>query len=150
YLFKKNKVTRYLGHGRLDGPGRVVIEGEDGTLEVQAKHVLIASGSISAPLAGVELDLDRLGTSTEALAWSEVPKHLVVIGAGAIGLEMGSVWSRLGSKVTVLEYLDRILPGCDGEIAAEAKRSLEKQGLSFRLGARVTAARKKGKGCVVE
>src|SRR6185503_10231523 len=100
------------------------------------------TGSVSAQLGGVELDGDRVGTSTEALAWPSVPKHLVVIGAGAIGLELGSVWARLGAKVTVLEYLDRILPANDLEIANEAKRLLEKQGLEFRLKAKVTGARK--------
>jgi dihydrolipoamide dehydrogenase len=98
----------------------------------------------------VELDGDRIGTSTEALAYPEVPKHLVVIGAGYIGLEMGSVWSRLGSKVTVLEYLDRILPGMDRELSQEAKKVFEKQGLVFELGAKVTSARAQGKGAIVE
>lgn len=148
-LFKKNKVTRYLGTGRITGPGKVTVDGTE-SIELSAKHVIIATGSVSAPLPGVELDHDRIGTSTEALSWTEVPPRLVVIGAGAIGLEMGSVWSRLGSKVTVLEYLDRILPGMDTEIAAEAKRSLEKQGLAFKLGVRVTGAKKKGKVCIVE
>jgi dihydrolipoamide dehydrogenase len=141
-LLKKNKITRYEGHGRLVAPGRVVVEGPQGSTEIQAQHIVIASGSLSASLPGVELDGDRIGTSTEALSWTEVPGHLVVIGAGAIGLELGSVWSRLGAKVTVLEYLDRILPGIDGEIANEAKRVLEKQGLSFRLKSKVTRARR--------
>jgi dihydrolipoamide dehydrogenase len=149
-LFKKHKITRYLGTGRMNGAGRVVVEGGSETTELTAKHVLLATGSVSAPLKGVELDGDRIGTSTEALAWSEVPPRLVVIGAGAIGLEMGSVWSRLGAKVTVLEYLDRILPGMDTEIAAEAKKSLEKQGIAFKLGVRVTGAKKKGNVCIVE
>ncbi len=113
--------------------------------------MLIATGSRRvAPLAGVELDGDRIGTSTEALAWPRVPKSLVVIGAGVIGLELGSVWSRLGAKVTVLEYLDRILPGMDAELAAEAQKSLAKQGLVFRLGVRVTSAKTQGDGCVVQ
>ena len=150
FLFKKNKVTRYLGTARLAGAGKVVVESGKEAVELAAKHVLIATGSVSAPLKGVEVDGDRIGTSTEALAWSEVPGRLVVIGAGAIGLEMGSVWARLGSKVTVLEYLDRILPGMDAEIAGETHRVLKKQGLEFRLGARVKAARVKGKTCVVE
>jgi len=149
-LFKKNKITRYLGHGRLAGAGKVVVESGAERTELAAKHVLIATGSVSAPLPGVELDGDRIATSTEAIAWPAVPKHLVVIGAGAIGLELGSVWARLGAKVTVLEYLDRILPGMDTEIAAEAKKLFEKQGLSFKLGVRVTGAKKKGAGCVVE
>jgi dihydrolipoamide dehydrogenase len=150
-LFKKNKVRRYLGHARFLEPGKVEVLGEDGASEtVEAKHVVIATGSVSATLRGVEVDGDRIGTSTEALSWPAVPKHLVVIGAGAIGLELGSVWRRLGAQVTVLEYLDRILPGSDGEIAAEMKKHLEKQGLKFRLSTRVTAARRDGDGAVVE
>jgi dihydrolipoamide dehydrogenase len=148
FLFKKNKIARYLGHGRLAGPGKVVVEGTE-KVELDAKHVILATGSISAPLKGVELDGDVIGTSTEALTWPAVPKHLVVIGAGAIGLEMGSVWIRLGAKVTVLEYADRILPGMDAEISAEALKILKKQGFAFRLGARVTGAKKKGAGAVV-
>ena len=149
-LFKKNGVTRYEGHGRLAGGGRVTVDGAEGTTELEAKWILLATGSLSAPLAGVELDGDRVGTSTEALAWSEVPEHLVVIGAGFIGLELGSVWSRLGAKVTVLEYAERILPGIDGELAREAQKLLAKQGLEFRLGAKVTGAHATGGGAVVE
>ncbi len=148
FLFKKNKIARHVGHGRIVGPGKVAVEGEQ-RVEIEAKHILIATGSVSAPLKGVELDGDVIGTSTEALAWPAVPGHLVVIGAGAIGLELGSVWSRLGAKVTVLEYLDRILPGMDAEIAAEALKVLKKQGLAFQLGARVTGAKRKGAGAVV-
>lgn len=142
-LFKKNKVTRYHGHGRIVGPGRVQVTGPD-ACEIQANHVLIATGSKVAPLRGVELDGDRIGTSTEGLSYPEVPKHLVVIGAGYIGLELGSVWRRLGAKVTVLEYLERILPGMDAEIAREAERTFEKQGIEFKLGARVTSATRRG------
>lgn len=150
-LFKKNKVTRYEGLGRLAGAGKVEVVAADGkTTTLEAKHVLIATGSVSASLRGVEIDGDRVGTSTEALAWPAVPKHLVVIGAGAIGLELGSVWKRLGAKVTVLEYLDRILPANDAEIAKEAQKILAKQGLEFRLGVKVTAARKDGDGAIVE
>ncbi len=149
-LFRKNRVTRYEGRGRLEGAGRVVVERHNGADTLEASHVVLATGSVSAPLGGVEQDGDRIGTSTEALSYAEVPGELVVIGAGAIGLELGSVWSRLGSRVTVLEYLDRILAGMDGEIAAEAKRVLGKQGLEFVLGARVTAARVDGDRCVVE
>jgi len=146
FLFKKNKVTRYLGTARFVGPGKLAV----GSDEIAAKHFVVATGSVSAPLRGVELDGDRIATSTEALSWTEVPANLVVIGAGAIGLELGSVWSRLGAKVTVLEYLDRILPGMDAEIAGEAHKVLKKQGLVFRLGARVTSARVKGAKCTVE
>ena len=146
FLFKKWNVERLTGHAKIVAPGRVAVGGE----EFGAKHILIATGSVSAPLKGVEIDGDRIGTSTEALSWPEVPGHLVVIGAGAIGLELGSVWQRLGSKVTVLEYLDRILPGTDTEIAAEAQKLFAKQGLEFRLGMRVTGARTKAKQAVVE
>ena len=142
-LFKKNKVTRYHGRGRIVGPGRVNVTGPD-ACEIEAKHVIIATGSKVAPLRGVELDGDRIGTSTEALSYPEVPKHLVVIGAGYIGLELGSVWRRLGAKVTVLEYLERILPGMDAEIAREAERIFEKQGIEFKLGARVVSATRSG------
>jgi dihydrolipoamide dehydrogenase len=148
-LFKKNKVTRYAGHGRITGPGKVSVEGSQ-PMRLSAKHVLIATGSSVSPLKGVELDGDRIGTSTEALSYPEVPKHLVVIGAGVIGLELGSVWSRLGAKITVLEYSNRILVGMDTEIANEAQKILTKQGLEFRLGVRVTGAKRKGNSCVVE
>ena len=149
-LFRKNRVARYLGRGRLVGPGRVQVERLEGELELAAEHVILATGSRSAPLSGVELDGERIVTSTEALSWSALPAHLVVIGAGYIGLELGSVWARLGAQVTVLEYLDRILPGMDAELAAEARRLLEKQGLAFRLSAQVTSARSTGGRCLVE
>jgi len=149
-LLGKNKVARYHGMARFGSDGQILVEGSEGTIELRAPKVLIATGSNSATLAGVEVDGDRVGTSTEALSWSAVPDTMVVIGAGAIGLELGSVWSRLGSKVIVLEYLDRILPGTDAEIAAEAQKILAKQGLKFRLGSRVTAARAEGDGCRVE
>ena len=148
-LFKKNDVTRYHGMGRLAGPGKVVVEGAD-NVTIDAEHIVIATGSVSAPLKGVELDGDRIGTSTEALSYPEVPGNLVLIGAGAVGLELGSVWARLGAKVTVLEYLDHILPGMDREIGKDAQKILAKQGIEFRLGARVTAARAEGEICVVE
>jgi dihydrolipoamide dehydrogenase len=149
-LFKKNKITRYLGLGRIAGPGRLVVESRDGTTEIQAKSILIATGSKPASLPGVALAGDRIGTSTEALSYSQVPKHLVVIGGGYIGLELGSVWRRLGARVTVLEFLPRILPGMDSEIAAEAQKTFQKQGIEFRLGAKVTSARVEGEECVVE
>jgi dihydrolipoamide dehydrogenase len=149
-LFKKNKITRYEGHGRLNGPGSIVVSGAGGNTEVRSKYVILATGSTVAGLPGVAWDGEFIGTSTEALAYDAVPDHLVVIGAGAIGLELGSVWKRLGSRVTVLEYLDRILPGMDTEIAKETQRILTKQGLEFRLGTRVTGARREGDGCIVE
>jgi dihydrolipoamide dehydrogenase len=147
-LFKKNKVTRYEGHGRFAGPGVVEVDGAQ-PVRIEAKHVIIATGSVVSPLKGVELDGDRIGTSTEALSYPSVPEHLVVIGAGVIGLELGSVWARLGAKVSVLEYLDRILPGTDTEVAALARKLFEKQGLTFKLGVRVTGARREGDACVV-
>jgi dihydrolipoamide dehydrogenase len=149
-LFKKHRIERYAGHGRLSGKGKVRVDGKSGEEEFEANSILIATGSAAAPLEGVKLDGDIVGTSTEALAYPTVPKHLVVIGAGYIGLELGSVWSRLGAKVTVLEYLDRILPGMDAEIASEAKALFEKQGIEFRLGAKVVAASRKGKQGIVE
>ncbi|HEX4474766.1 MAG TPA: dihydrolipoyl dehydrogenase, partial [Polyangiaceae bacterium] len=150
FLLKKNKITRYEGRGRFAGPGKVVVEAPDGTsTELEAKHIVIATGSNVAPLKGVEMDGHCVGTSTDALSYTEVPGHLVVIGAGYIGLELGSVWNRLGAKVTVLEYLDRILPGMDSELAAEGKKIFEKQGLTFRLGTRVTGARTNGNGATV-
>lgn len=149
-LFKKNRITRYLGHGKLDGPGTISVSGPGEPVSIKAKSILIATGSKPAVLPGVELFGDRIGTSTEALAYAEVPKHLVVIGGGYIGLELGSVWRRLGAKVTVLEYLDRILFGLDAEVAGEAKKLFTKQGLEFHLGCKVTGARAKGNECVVE
>ena len=143
YLMKKNGVTVYRGSGRLAGGGRVVVEGgEPATLE--ARHVVLATGSVAAGLPGVEADGETVVTSTEALAFPAVPPRLVVIGAGYIGLELGSVWARLGSEVTVLEYLDRILPGMDLETAKEAQKALKRQGLEFRLGAKVTGVSVKG------
>lgn len=149
-LFKKHKIARHVGHGRLTSPTEVVVEGEKGETTLEADRILIATGSRVAPLRGVSLEGDLIGTSTEAIAYEEVPTHLVVIGAGAIGLELGSVWRRLGAEVTVLEYLDRILPGTDGAIAKAAHRVFEKQGLAFHLGAKVTGASVKKKTCTVE
>lgn len=149
-LFRKHTITRYTGQGRITGVGQVVVEDGKETIGLAARRILIATGSAPAELPGVALDGDRIGTSTEALSYPDVPGHLVVIGAGYIGLELGSVWRRLGARVTVVEYLDRILPGMDTEIAAEARRLFERQGLEFRLGSRVTGARVEGGGCVVE
>ncbi|KXK39723.1 MAG: Dihydrolipoyl dehydrogenase 3 [Candidatus Hinthialibacteria bacterium OLB16] len=131
-------------------PARWLFRKGGQTTVLETKNIIIATGSLSAPLKGVELDGDRIGTSTEALSYSSVPGHLVVIGAGAIGLELGSVWKRLGARVTVLEYMDRILPGMDLELAQEAQKIFEKQGLVFSLGSRVTRARVAGDHCVVE
>jgi dihydrolipoamide dehydrogenase len=149
-LLKKNKIAHYVGHGKFTAPGRVVVQGDKGETTIEAGKVLIATGSKPAPLSGVEVDGDKIGGSTEALAYSEVPKHLVVIGAGYIGLELGSVWKRLGAKVTVLEYLDRILPGMDSELASEAQKVFEKQGIQFRLGTKVLSAKAEGDEAVVQ
>jgi dihydrolipoamide dehydrogenase len=148
-LLRKNKVARYLGHARLDGPGAVVVEGAGEPVRLEARNVLIATGSRPAMLPGI-LPGDRVGTSTEALSWPDVPAHLVVIGAGYIGLELGSVWRRLGAKVTVLEFLPRILPGMDAALADLALRVFKRQGLKFQLGVRVTGARADGDGAIVE
>jgi len=147
-LMKKNKIQRFVGHGRLKGNGIVDVTGST-PATLTAKKILIATGSVSAALPGIQPDGDRIGTSTEAIAWTEVPSHLVVIGAGVIGLELGTVWRRLGSKVTVLEYLPRILPGVDEQVAGEAKRIFEKQGLSFQLGTKVTSVTSDGKSCLI-
>lgn len=140
YLYKKNGVTRYRGTGEIVEPGKIVVHGEGGDEEIEADHILIATGSSVAGLPGVEFDGDRIVSSDEAIAFDEVPGDFVVIGAGYIGLELGSVWSRLGAKVTVLEYLDRILPGMDAEIAKEALKIFKRQGIEFHLGAKVTGA----------
>lgn len=149
-LLKKNKIDRHVGTGRLAGDGRVIVSGPEGETALSAERIIIATGSKPASLPGVELDGDRIGTSTEALRYPGIPDHLVVIGAGVIGLELGAVWLRLGAKVTVLEYLDRILPGTDSEIALEAKKIFNKQGFEFRLGAKVTSAVVSGESCRVE
>ncbi len=134
-LFRKNGVTHVRGTARLAGNGRVEVEGSE---TLQAARILIATGSRPATTPGVRPDGERVGTSTDALSWDEAPAHLAVIGAGYIGLELGSVWSRLGSKVTVLEFLPRILPGVDLEVATEAQKIFKKQGLEFRLEVRVS------------
>ncbi len=149
-LFRKNKVTRYEGTASFTTPNKLLVSGKDGETVLEAERIIIATGSSSVVLPGIELDGERVGTSTDALAYDAVPEHLVVIGAGYIGLELGSVWRRLGAKVTVVEYLDRILPGMDGEIAQDALRTFQKQGLTFRLGARVTSAKARGDKAVVE
>jgi dihydrolipoamide dehydrogenase len=146
FLFRKNKVEWIKGWGKLAGAGRVQVTAADGSqTELQAKDIVIATGSEPTPLPGVAIDNQRILDSTGALSLPEVPKRLVVIGAGVIGLELGSVWRRLGSEVTVVEYLDRICPGLDDETAKTLQRSLSKQGMSFRLGSKVAGAIVKGK-----
>lgn len=141
-LFKKNGVERVEGSAVIAAPGKVTV----GERTLECKNILVATGSIPVALPGMELDGDRVGTSTEALNFPQVPEHLIVIGAGVIGLELGSVWLRLGAKVSVVEYLDRILPGMDTETAATAKRIFEKQGMEFHLGQKVVEARHSGDG----
>ncbi len=140
-LFKKNKIASITGFGAIKAPGEVEVTADDGSTQtLKTDAIVIATGSVPVGLRGIEFDHDRIVDSTGALSFPEVPKHLVLVGAGVIGLELGSVWARLGSKVTVLEYQDRILPGVDGEIAKLAKRAFEKQGIEFVLGARVQSA----------
>ncbi|CAN5568776.1 dihydrolipoyl dehydrogenase [soil metagenome] len=137
FLFKKNKITAFRGTAKLLGGGKISIDGKDA---IESKKIVIATGSGVAPLKGIEIDEKRIVSSTGALEIAQVPKTLVVIGAGVIGLELGSVWLRLGAKVTVVEYLDRILPGMDLEIAKSFQRLLQKQGFAFKLSSKVTAA----------
>jgi dihydrolipoamide dehydrogenase len=141
FLFKKNKADWIKGAGKIAGAGKVEVTAEDGTKTIlAAKNIVIATGSEPTPLPGVTVDQVRIVDSTGALALPEVPKHLVVIGAGIIGLELGSVWRRLGAKVTVVEFLPRITPGMDEETAKTFQKSLTKQGLEFKLGSKVTSA----------
>jgi dihydrolipoamide dehydrogenase len=142
FLFRKNKVTWIKGTGRIAGPGKVDVDGT----AYDAKHIVIATGSESIPLAGVDVDEKQIVTSTGGLELGTVPGHLVVIGGGYIGLELGSVWRRLGAQVTVVEFLDRIVPTMDGEIAKAFERILTRQGIRFRLGMKVTGARKGNDG----
>jgi len=142
FLFKKNKVDWVKGRGRIDGPGVVEVEGADGAkTTLNARNIVIATGSEPTPLPGVAFEAGKVVDSTGALSLPQVPKHLIVVGAGIIGLELGSVWRRLGAQVTVVEYLDRITPGMDTEVAKTFQRVLTKQGMSFKLGAKVTSAK---------
>ena len=154
-LMKKNKVRVYTAKGRFEADRSVALEPVDGSPEglpakLRARHVVIATGSVPTSLPGVDVQMEGVGTSTDALTWESVPERLVVIGAGVIGLELGSVWRRLGSDVTVVEYLDRILPGMDGELASATLREFKKQGLRFVLGAKVTGAERQGEDLVVK
>ncbi|MFO0995942.1 MAG: dihydrolipoyl dehydrogenase [Alphaproteobacteria bacterium] len=150
FLFKKNKVTHVAGTATISAVGEVTVKAADGKASVlKAKRILIATGSDSMPLPGVAVDETRIVTSTGALALPKVPERLLVIGAGYIGLEMGSVWGRLGSKVTVVEFLDRITPGMDLEMSQQFQRVLTKQGMAFRLGTKVTSAKPNGASVAV-
>ncbi|WP_316226815.1 dihydrolipoyl dehydrogenase [Bradyrhizobium sp. SZCCHNS3052] len=139
FLMKKNKIDVLVGKGKILGTGKLQVTGNDGAVQtVETKNIVIATGSDIARLKGIEIDEKRIVSSTGALSLDKVPSTLLVVGAGVIGLELGSVWRRLGAKVTVVEFLDRILPGMDGEIAKQFQRILEKQGFAFKLGAKVT------------
>ncbi|MFN4090969.1 MAG: dihydrolipoyl dehydrogenase [Alphaproteobacteria bacterium] len=140
FLFKKNKVERILGKGRIASQGKVAVVGEGGERMLDVRNIIIATGSEVMPLPGVEVDEKRIVSSTGALDLTKVPKHLIVIGGGYIGLEMGVVWRRLGAEVTVVEYLDSILPNMDGEIAKMMDRILRKKGFKIRTGLKVTGA----------
>lgn len=141
FLFKKHGVTRLQGSGRIAAPGEVEVTDEAGQTQTLAgRSIIIATGSDSSPLRGVTIDEDRIVSSTGALSFAEVPQHLVVIGAGYVGLELGSVWRRLGSRVTVVEYLDRITPGMDSEAASALHKALTSQGFEFQLSRKVVRA----------
>ncbi len=139
FLFKKHKIESFFGAGEIKAAGEVEVTAADGSKQtINAKAIVIATGSEVTPLPGVEIDEERIVSSTGALSLREPPKDLLVIGAGVIGLELGSVWSRLGANVTFVEFLDRILPGMDAEVAKQVQRIMQKQGLTFQLGHKVT------------
>jgi dihydrolipoamide dehydrogenase len=146
FLLKKNKIDSYHSAGRIAAPGKVEVTGLDGKAQtIETKAIVIATGSDVARLKGVEIDEKRIVSSTGALTLEKVPEHMLVIGAGVIGLELGSVWRRLGAKVTVVEFLDRILPGLDNEVAKQFQRLLQRQGMTFKLAAKVTGVTSSGK-----
>jgi dihydrolipoamide dehydrogenase len=151
FLMKKNRIDVISGKGKILGTGRVEVTGSDGkTQTVETKNIVIATGSDIARLKGIEIDEKRIVSSTGALSLDRVPGKLLIVGAGVIGLELGSVWHRLGAQVTVVEFLDRILPGMDGEVARQFQRILEKQGFAFKLGAKVTGIDTSGKALVAQ
>ena len=146
FLLKKNKIDAYIGAGRIAAPGKVEVKGSDGkTQTLDTKSIVIATGSDVARLKGIEIDEKRIVSSTGALSLPAVPKDLLVVGAGVIGLELGSVWRRLGANVTVVEFMDGALPGMDGEVRKQAQRLFEKQGMKFKLSSKVTAVDTSGK-----
>ena len=145
FLLKKNKIDPVRGTGRIAAPGKVEVKSADGkTQMLETKNIVIATGSDVAKLRGIDVDGKRIVTSDQAIALPKVPERLLVIGAGVIGLELGSVWRRLGAKVTVVEFLDRILPGMDVEVGRQSQRLLEKQGIAFKLGSKVTGVDSSG------
>ena len=146
FLFKKNKIDAFFGSGRIVAPGKIEVKDEGGKAQtLEAKSIVIATGSDVVRLKGIDIDEKRIVSSTGALSLTEVPRHLLVIGAGIIGLELGSVWRRLGAQVTVVEFLDGVLPGMDGEVQRQAQRLFEKQGMTFKLSSKVTAVDASGK-----
>jgi len=145
FLMKKNKVDVLKGTGKILGAGKVEVSADGKSQVIETKNIVIATGSDIARLKGIEIDEKRIVSSTGALSLDKVPGKLLIVGAGVIGLELGSVWKRLGAEVVVVEFLDRILPGMDGEIAKQFQRILEKQGFAFKLGAKVTAVDTSGK-----
>jgi dihydrolipoamide dehydrogenase len=145
FLMKKNKIDVIHGTGKILGPGKIEVTGNPSAQIVETKNIVIATGSDIARLRGIDIDEKRIVSSTGALSLDKVPGKLLIVGAGVIGLELGSVWKRLGAEVTVVEFLDRILPGMDGEVARQFQRILEKQGFKFKLGAKVTAVDTSGK-----
>ena len=145
FLFKKNKIDSFIGTGRIAAPGKVdVTNGSGETQTIEAKNIVIATGSDSAALPGIDIDEKTVVTSPGALELNSVPEKMIVVGAGVIGLEMGSVWRRLGSEVTVVEFLDRVLPGMDGDVGKQFQRMLAKQGMTFKLSSKVTGVNKEG------
>lgn len=140
FLFKKNKVDHLVGTGTITGAGTVEINGKDGKKTVTAKNIVIATGSESTPLNGVNVDEKQIVSSTGSLALEKIPATMAVIGGGVIGLELGSVWQRLGTKVTVIEFMDRLLPGSDLEVSKEMKKLMAKQGMELKLSTKVTGA----------
>lgn len=142
FLFRKNKVEGIVGRAKITAPGRVQVKSQTGILEIFTDHVVIATGSEVTPLPGVKIDEQQIVSSTGALSLKSVPKRLLVVGAGIIGLELGSVWRRLGAEVTVVEFLDRIVPGIDAEVARQFHRLLERQGMRFLLSSKVTGVSK--------
>ena len=145
YLFKKNKIDTFQGVGRVAAPGKVEVKGDGKAEMLDTKAIVIATGSDVARLRGIDIDEQRIVSSTGALVLDKVPARLLVVGAGVIGLELGSVWRRLGAQVTVVEFLDRILPGMDNEVARQCQRTFEKQGIAFKLSSKVTAVDTSGK-----
>jgi len=151
FLFRKNKIEWLKGRGRITAPGRVLVTGADGAAQqVEAGSIIIATGSESAPLPAFDIDEERIVSSTGALSLDRVPERLIVIGGGYIGLELGSVWQRLGAKVTVVEILDRIVPNMDLELGTALQRVLARSGIEFRLSSRLAGIRKTGDGLTLE